>query len=250
MPATAGNSRREVCIDCLGNRSRRPVPPGFRRQRLEIAAVRDIAELDQDRRHVGRLEHPEAGGPQRVLVHARGVAHLGHQRRARTAPRRSWFRAAPGRTGCRRRRRARPKGRAPRSRPTRSRFRRAAPRRRPRPVRQGVDGRALGIAVAARQRIGMDRHEQPGLPLARDAPRARQAARRCRRCGSSTTRYLPVFSIWSRNSSENSSTIDFSSSPLAARVPLSMPPWPGSSTISGRGSAFSSGVAATGGGRL
>ncbi len=42
-----------------------------------------------------------------------------------------------------------------------------------------------------------------------------------------TTRYLPVFSICSRSSSENSSTIDFSSSPLAARVPLSMPPWPG-----------------------
>ena len=65
-----------------------------------------------------------------------------------------------------------------------------------------------------------------------------------------STRYLPVFSMCSRNSSENSSTIDFSSSPVEARVPLSIPPWPGSMTISGRGSAFSSGVAATGGVRL
>ena len=104
--------------------------------------------------------------------------------------------------------------------------------------RQGVDRGALRIAVAARQRIGMDRDEQPGL---------RASARWLTRSASGTkvssvrvisTRYLPVFSIWSRSSSEKSSTIDFSSSPLAARVPLSMPPWPGSMTTSGRGSAF------------
>ena len=35
----------------------------------------------------------------------------------------------------------------------------------------------------------------------------------------------------------------FSISPLAALVPLSMPPWPGSITISGRGSPFGLGVA-------
>src|SRR5499427_149986 len=42
-----------------------------------------------------------------------------------------------------------------------------------------------------------------------------------------STRYLPVFSILSRSSRENSSTMVFSISPLAALVPLSMPPRPG-----------------------
>src|ERR1700745_2817343 len=53
-----------------------------------------------------------------------------------------------------------------------------------------------------------------------------------------STRYLPVFSILSRSSEENSSTMVFSISPLAALVPLSMPPWPGSITTSGRESPF------------
>src|SRR5229473_3234666 len=55
------------------------------------------------------------------------------------------------------------------------------------------------------------------------------------------TRYLPVFSSLSRSISENSSTMVFSISPPGPLVPLSMPPWPGSITTSGRGSpaAFS-----------
>ncbi len=39
-----------------------------------------------------------------------------------------------------------------------------------------------------------------------------------------TTRYLPVFSSLSRSVRAKSSTTDFSVSPLAARVPLSIPP--------------------------
>src|SRR5665213_878886 len=56
-----------------------------------------------------------------------------------------------------------------------------------------------------------------------------------------TTRYLPLFSIRSRNARPNPSTRSFSFS-LPDCVPLSMPPWPGSITITGRESA----AAATG----
>src|SRR5882762_6401943 len=41
-----------------------------------------------------------------------------------------------------------------------------------------------------------------------------------------TTRYLPDFSMRSRNASPNPNTRFFSASPPAC-VPLSMPPWPG-----------------------
>ena len=43
------------------------------------------------------------------------------------------------------------------------------------------------------------------------------------------TRYLPVLSSFSRSMVANRSTRSFSCSPLGAWVPLSMPPWPGSS---------------------
>ena len=49
---------------------------------LEVALVRDIAEFDQHRRHVGRLQHLETGRLQRVLVHPHRGLHLAHQRRA------------------------------------------------------------------------------------------------------------------------------------------------------------------------
>ena len=62
-----------------------------------------------------------------------------------------------------------------------------------------------------------------------------------------STRYLPVFSRRSRKRWAKSSTISFSNSPLGALVPLSMPPWPGSSATSGRGSLlFASGPLARG----
>ncbi len=51
------------------------------------------------------------------------------------------------------------------------------------------------------------------------------------------TRYLPVFSSAARSVWAKASTTSFSLVPLlGARLPVSMPPWPGSSTISGRGS--------------
>src|SRR5882757_97973 len=56
-----------------------------------------------------------------------------------------------------------------------------------------------------------------------------------------TTRYLPDFSIRSRNANPNPSTRLFSLS-LPAWVPLSMPPWPGSITTTGRESAAVAGV--------
>jgi len=48
-----------------------------------------------------------------------------------------------------------------------------------------------------------------------------------------TTRYLPLFSSRSRNARPNPRTRFFSLSVLVC-VPLSMPPWPGSITITGR----------------
>src|SRR3984957_10865511 len=53
--------------------------PVLRYQVLEVALVRDIAEFDQHRRHVGRLQNPETGGFQRVLVHPHGIFHLARQ---------------------------------------------------------------------------------------------------------------------------------------------------------------------------
>src|SRR3984957_10783470 len=55
-----------------------------------------------------------------------------------------------------------------------------------------------------------------------------------------TTRYLPLFSIRSRSASANPSTRFFSHS-VPDWVPLSMPPWPGSITTTGRGSAGAAG---------
>ena len=51
-----------------------------------------------------------------------------------------------------------------------------------------------------------------------------------------STRYFPDFSMRSRRRWAKSRTMSFSCSPPGALVPVSMPPWPGSSTTSGRGS--------------
>src|SRR5205085_11347460 len=69
----------EKSINRLGYRSDGPGPPVLRYQMFEITLVRDVTELDQHRRHVGGLQHPEACGLQRVLVHPHRTLHLAHQ---------------------------------------------------------------------------------------------------------------------------------------------------------------------------
>ena len=95
-------------------------------------------------------------------------------------------------------------------------------------------GRARG------DRIGVDRDEQVGLGRAGDSARARRAARRRRRCGSSRPGSCRRPRVASRSVWAKPNTMSFSNSPLAAMVPGSMPPWPGSTTISGRGSPAAS----------
>ena len=66
----------EESIDRLRDRPDRPGAPVVGHQMLEVTLVRNIAEFDQHRRHVGGLEHLEAGGLQRMLVHPRGGLHF------------------------------------------------------------------------------------------------------------------------------------------------------------------------------
>src|SRR5579859_3251161 len=69
----------EERVDRVRHRSDRAGTPVVRLQMLEIILVGDVAELDQDRRYIRRLEHPEAGRLERVLVHSRDRLHLPHQ---------------------------------------------------------------------------------------------------------------------------------------------------------------------------
>ena len=72
---------------------------------------------------------------------------------------------------------------------------------------QRVDRGALRLALAPRERVGMDRDEQRRLPRRAPSARARRAERRCRRCASSPRGICRIFSSWSRSSSAKSSTI-------------------------------------------
>ena len=77
-------------------------------------------------------------------------------------------------------------------------------------LRQRVDGRALRIAFLARQRIGMDRDEQRRAGAAR-AIRTRSASgMKVSSARVISTRYLPAFSMRSRNRLAKSSTMSFS----------------------------------------
>ena len=116
-------------------------------------------------------------------------------------------------------------------------------------VGQRVDGRPIGGAAAARQRIAVDRDEQLRAAVPGQIAPDRQAARKCRPTRVITTRYLPVFSSLSRSMVANESTRFFSCSPLGAWVPVSMPPWPGSMTTIGRGVAAAIWRASSRGGR-
>src|SRR5260221_10591780 len=53
---TAGESGGEIGVHGLGDGLARPRPPLIRNELLEVGRIRDIAELDQHRRHVRRLE--------------------------------------------------------------------------------------------------------------------------------------------------------------------------------------------------
>src|SRR5882757_2294138 len=62
--------RRGEQGDCIGDAlGGLAAPIGVEQLRL-ILGIGKIAELDQDRRHVGRLEHPEAGGTLRIVDEA------------------------------------------------------------------------------------------------------------------------------------------------------------------------------------
>ena len=47
---------------------------------LQVVLARHVAEFDQHRGHVGRLQHPEAGRFHRILVQPRDLLHVGDQR--------------------------------------------------------------------------------------------------------------------------------------------------------------------------
>ncbi len=72
LPRRQGAARRSV--HRLRQRVRSVRPPLRRHQMRQIGAVRHVAEFDQHRRHVRRLEHDEAGRLHRPLVHARSMA--------------------------------------------------------------------------------------------------------------------------------------------------------------------------------
>ncbi len=106
-PAVASRLAKER-VDRLGHRAHRLAPPALGDQVLEVPLVGDIADLDQHGWHVRRLQHPEAGRFQRMLVHPHRGLHLVHQAAGRSGLKRSGFRVARGRSGCRRPRSARP----------------------------------------------------------------------------------------------------------------------------------------------
>jgi len=69
----SGQPGREVSIHRLRKRMRGALAPGIRRHQLQVLLVRHIAELDQHRGHIGRLEHLEPRGLQWMLVQFGGV---------------------------------------------------------------------------------------------------------------------------------------------------------------------------------
>ena len=98
-----------ACDDGVGARA---PAPGFRRQRLDVLLVGDIPEFDQHRRDVRRLEHPEAGRFEGILVQLARRCASRRPACGQTAPKMSWFPAWRDRSGCRRRRAARRRDRA------------------------------------------------------------------------------------------------------------------------------------------
>lgn len=69
--AIVGEMGRKVRIDGFGDRIGRAITPRIRHQQLKIGWVGDIAQFDQDRRHVGRAQHAEARRLDRILVQRR-----------------------------------------------------------------------------------------------------------------------------------------------------------------------------------
>ena len=74
--SAAGESGGEIGVDRLGDGLARARPPLVRDELLEVGRIGDIAEFDQHRGHVRRLEDAEAGRPQRILVQARRILEL------------------------------------------------------------------------------------------------------------------------------------------------------------------------------
>src|SRR5947209_934910 len=72
----ARETRCEVSTDRVHDGVARARAPAFGNQLLQIPRVRYVAEFDQHRGHIGRLENPEAGRPLRTLVQARRGAHV------------------------------------------------------------------------------------------------------------------------------------------------------------------------------
>src|ERR1700744_2648670 len=70
---------RKEGVDRLRHRSGGLAAPVVRYEVLEVTLVRDVAEFDQHRRHIRRLQHPKTRRFQRMLVHARRVLHFARQ---------------------------------------------------------------------------------------------------------------------------------------------------------------------------
>src|SRR5215510_4127709 len=64
----AGDLRGEVAVHGLDDRISRMAAPGIRREQLQVLAVGDVAEFDQNRGHVRRLEDAKTSRFERVLV--------------------------------------------------------------------------------------------------------------------------------------------------------------------------------------
>ena len=113
-------------------------------------------------------------------------------------------------------------------------------------VGQRVDGGALGIALAARQGVGMDRDEQRRRLVARDLHAVGERNEGVVRPGHDDAIFARFLDAVAQRQAKSQHQVLFHASSPPAWVPLSMPPWPGSITTTGRVSGGAAGLAAAG----
>ena len=166
----------EIAVDGVRHAIGGLVAPGVGHERLQILLVRDIAQFDQDRGHVRRAQHAKAGRFDRILVQPHRVLHVADElvgelhRKGLGLALRQVDQDAGDIVGLRLEIDAGDDVGAVLllGEPRRGRIGRG--------LRQRVDRRALGIALLARQGIGVDRHEQRRAGAAGDAHAVAPAA--------------------------------------------------------------------------